>query len=73
MLRLGGDAPAVLNAANEVAVEAFLQGRMRFLDIPAVVSAALEGVSLAGSDSVEGLLAKDEEARAFALQRVAAC
>ena len=46
---------------------------MRFLDIPAVVSAALEGVSLAGSDSVEGLLAKDEEARAFALQRVAAC
>lgn len=73
VLRLGGDAPAVLNAANEVAVEAFLQGRMRFLDIPAVVSAALEGVSLAGSDSVEGLLAKDEEARAFALQRVAAC
>ncbi|WP_374422369.1 1-deoxy-D-xylulose-5-phosphate reductoisomerase [Chromobacterium sp.] len=73
VLRLGGDAPAVLNAANEVAVEAFLQGRMRFLDIPAVVSAALEGVSLAGSDSVEGLLTKDEEARAFALQRVAAC
>ncbi|NHR07286.1 1-deoxy-D-xylulose-5-phosphate reductoisomerase [Chromobacterium haemolyticum] len=73
VLRLGGDAPAVLNAANEVAVDAFLHGRLRFVDIPAVVSAALDGVSLAGSDSVEGLLAKDEEARAFALQRVAAC
>lgn len=73
VLRLGGDAPAVLNAANEVAVDAFLNGRLRFVDIPAVVSAALEGVSLAGSDSLEALLAKDEEARAFALQRVAAC
>ncbi|WP_043639926.1 1-deoxy-D-xylulose-5-phosphate reductoisomerase [Chromobacterium haemolyticum] len=73
VLRLGGDAPAVLNAANEVAVDAFLNGRLRFVDIPAVVSAALEGVSLAGSDSLEALLAKDEEARAFALQRVPAC
>ncbi|MGR2682872.1 1-deoxy-D-xylulose-5-phosphate reductoisomerase [Chromobacterium haemolyticum] len=73
VLRLGGDAPAVLNAANEVAVDAFLNGRLRFVDIPAVVSAALDGVSLAGSDSLEALLAKDEEARAFALQRVAAC
>ncbi|KMN83768.1 1-deoxy-D-xylulose-5-phosphate reductoisomerase [Chromobacterium alkanivorans] len=73
VLRLGGDAPAVLNAANEVAVDAFLNGRLRFIDIPAVVSAALDGVSLAGSDSVEALLAKDEEARAFALQQVAAC
>lgn len=73
VLRLGGDAPAVLNAANEVAVDAFLHGRLRFVDIPAVVSAALDGVSLAGSGSVEALLAKDEEARAFALQRVAAC
>ncbi|MBN3006326.1 1-deoxy-D-xylulose-5-phosphate reductoisomerase [Chromobacterium alkanivorans] len=73
VLRLGGDAPAVLNAANEVAVDAFLNGRLRFIDIPAVVSAALDGVSLAGSDSVEALLAKDGEARAFALQQVAAC
>lgn len=73
VLRLGGDAPAVLNAANEVAVDAFLHGRLRFVDIPAVVSAALDGVSLAGSGSVEALLAKDEEARAFALQRVVAC
>ncbi|AXT45996.1 MULTISPECIES: 1-deoxy-D-xylulose-5-phosphate reductoisomerase [Chromobacterium] len=73
VLRLGGDAPAVLNAANEVAVDAFLHGRLRFVDIPTVVSAALDGVSLVGSDSVEALLAKDEEARAFALQQVAAC
>jgi len=41
-LREGGTAPAVLNAANEVAVEAFLQGEIPFLAIPAVIRATLE-------------------------------
>jgi 1-deoxy-D-xylulose-5-phosphate reductoisomerase len=41
-LREGGTAPAVLNAANEVAVEAFLQGEITFLAIPAVIRATLE-------------------------------
>lgn len=41
-LREGGTAPAVLNAANEVAVEAFLQGEIAFLAIPAVIRATLE-------------------------------
>ena len=72
-LEMGGDAPAVLNAANEVAVAAFLEGRLRFIDIPRVVSAALGGVSCAASDSLEGLLARDQEARRFAEGRVAAC
>ncbi|MCD5328222.1 1-deoxy-D-xylulose-5-phosphate reductoisomerase [Chromobacterium piscinae] len=72
-LEMGGDAPAVLNAANEVAVAAFLEGQLRFVDIPRVVSAALAGVSCAASDSLEGLLARDQEARRFAEGRVAAC
>ncbi|QND85424.1 1-deoxy-D-xylulose 5-phosphate reductoisomerase [Chromobacterium vaccinii] len=72
-LEMGGDAPAVLNAANEVAVAAFLEGRLRFVDIPRVVSAALAGVSCEASDSLEGLLARDQEARRFAEGRVAAC
>jgi 1-deoxy-D-xylulose-5-phosphate reductoisomerase len=41
-LREGGTAPAVLNAANEVAVEAFLNGEIAFLDIPAVIRATLD-------------------------------
>ncbi|VEB42625.1 1-deoxy-D-xylulose 5-phosphate reductoisomerase [Chromobacterium violaceum] len=72
-LEMGGDALAVLNAANEVAVAAFLAGRLRFVDIPRVVAASLSGVSCAASDSLEGLLARDEEARRFAEGRVAAC
>ena len=73
MLHLGGDAPAVMNAANEVAVDAFLHGRLRFIDIPVVVAETLEGVSLEGSDSIDSLLEKDTEARAVAAQRMAEC
>lgn len=42
---LGGAAPAALNAADEVAVAAFLEGRAGFLDIPRVLEAVLEGVT----------------------------
>ncbi|MBM2883780.1 1-deoxy-D-xylulose-5-phosphate reductoisomerase [Chromobacterium phragmitis] len=72
-LESGGDAPAVLNAANEVAVAAFLEGRIRFIDIPRVVADTLSGVSAAASDSLAGLLARDAEARRYAEQRVALC
>src|SRR5690242_21365382 len=44
--RAGGTAPAVLNAANEVAVGAFLAGGIRFTDIPAVVEHALDRVPI---------------------------
>ncbi|WP_434627252.1 1-deoxy-D-xylulose-5-phosphate reductoisomerase [Chromobacterium sp. CV08] len=72
-LAAGGDAPAVLNAANEVAVAAFLAGGLRFVDIPRVVAATLSGVSCTASDSLDGLLARDREARRFAEAEVAAC
>ena len=59
----GGSAPAVLNAANEEAVSAFLQGRIGFLDIPALVGEALAALAAAPAGSLEALLAADADAR----------
>ncbi len=59
----GGTAAAVLNAANEVAVSAFLQGRIGFLSIPALVEDALAALPAAPAESLEALLAADAQAR----------
>ncbi len=59
----GGTAPAILNAANEVAVSAFLQGRIAFLAIPSLVDNALSTLPAASADTLEGLLAADQRAR----------
>jgi 1-deoxy-D-xylulose-5-phosphate reductoisomerase len=61
----GGSAPAVLNAANEVAVSAFLQGKIGFLAIPALVEAALEAIPSIAATSLEALLAVDRRARLY--------
>ncbi len=61
--RSGGVAPAVFNAANEVAVEAFLDERVRFLDMADVVSEALERVGSAPVETVEDVLEADRRAR----------
>jgi len=58
----GGTAPAVLNAANEVAVAAFLDGAIRFPDIAAVVEQALERVPAEPASSLEQV--RDADARA---------
>lgn len=62
-LDAGGTAPAILNAANEVAVSAFLQGKIRFLSIPALVEEALAALPAAPADSLEVLLEADARAR----------
>lgn len=62
-LQAGGSAPAVLNAANEVAVSAFLQGRIGFLAIPALVEETLARLPAAPAESLEALLAIDAQAR----------
>ncbi|SDQ46131.1 1-deoxy-D-xylulose-5-phosphate reductoisomerase [Pseudoxanthomonas sp. CF125] len=62
-LEAGGSAPAVLNAANEVAVSAFLQGRIGFLAIPALVEETLARLPAAPAESLEALLAADAQAR----------
>lgn len=62
-LEAGGSVPAVLNAANEVAVAAFLQGRLGFDRIPAVIEATLERLPRQEPDSLEDVLAYDRLAR----------
>ena len=68
-LRAGGDAPAVLNAANEVAVEAFLAGALGFLDIAGVVESVLAELPAQAVVDVRTLVERDREARAAA-QRI---
>ena len=65
-LHAGGAAPAVLNAANEEAVSAFLQGRIGFLSIPEIVAHALDAMPATPADSIDALLAADAWARAQA-------
>lgn len=62
----GGAAPAILNAANEVAVAAFLAGRVGFLDIAMIVEDVLARYSAPTPGSIDDVLAADAEARAHA-------
>lgn len=71
-LRRGGSAPTALNAANEIAVHAFLHGRIGFLDIVAVVEAALERTPWPNAESLDHILHIDGEARRAATTLVAA-
>jgi 1-deoxy-D-xylulose-5-phosphate reductoisomerase len=65
-LTAGGTAPVVLNAANEVAVAAFRDGRIRFVDIAAIIEHALEKLPARDLVSIEHCVATDEEARRYA-------
>ncbi|WP_018873007.1 1-deoxy-D-xylulose-5-phosphate reductoisomerase [Thioalkalivibrio sp. ALJ16] len=65
-LERGGTATAVLNAANEVAVEAFLDERLPFSEIPALIAATLDAVEAEAADSLERVLAADYRAREVA-------
>ena len=65
-LRAKGTAPAVLNAANEVAVEAFLNGRIAYLDIPRITATVLDGHARTERPSLEELLEADGWARRVA-------
>jgi 1-deoxy-D-xylulose-5-phosphate reductoisomerase len=67
----GGTAPCVLNAANEVAVAAFLENRLSFLGIAEVVEAALTRSDTAPARDVEDLLEADRNARVLADERLA--
>jgi len=62
-IELGSAAPAVLNAANEVAVSAFLDGRLRFLDIAAVVAEALDRHAADAGATLDDLERADARAR----------
>ncbi len=71
-LRQGGTAPAILNAANEVAVETFLARRLPFTSIPAVIGEVMERAPAGTVDGLDTLLAVDGEARRLAGQVIEA-
>ena len=65
-LAAGGAMPAILNAANEVAVASFLDGQIRFVDIPRLNEAVMTEVGAHDASSIQALLAADAAARAAA-------
>ncbi len=70
-LRAGGTSSTVLNAANEVAVEAFLEQKIRFTDIPRVIEQTLQAMPWEEVESIEQLLDCDDRARRQARQQLA--
>lgn len=66
----GGTATAIMNAANEVAVEAFLNKQINFGDIAKIVEVVLENISVTVVDSVDTILDADFQARQFSLQYI---
>jgi len=69
-MRAGGSAPCVLNAANEIAVAAFIAEQAGFLDIDAIVAETLSMVPHAPVESLEDVLAVDAQARSVARRLV---
>ena len=68
--RAGGTAPAILNAVNEVAVDAFLGGRIGFTRIAGLVEEALAELAPVAADSIEAVMACDGRAREWAMNRL---
>ncbi|MHA3892425.1 1-deoxy-D-xylulose-5-phosphate reductoisomerase [Acinetobacter sp. GXMZU3951] len=69
-MQAGGLAPAILNAANEIAVASFLQKQIRFTDIPVVVEHTLNQVENGSANSIDLILQADSTARSIAQQFV---
>jgi len=67
---IGGTAPAVLNAANEVAVAEFLKGNLAFTDIPVVIERTLAVTPVVPADSFDVIFAKNSEARQRAWEQI---
>ncbi|MBR5642684.1 MAG: 1-deoxy-D-xylulose-5-phosphate reductoisomerase [Salinivirgaceae bacterium] len=62
----GGNMPAIMNAANEVAVAAFLKERIGFLDIAATIERTMHAIAFVGKPTYEDYVATDREARKYA-------
>jgi 1-deoxy-D-xylulose-5-phosphate reductoisomerase len=69
-MRAGGTAPAILNAANEVAVEAFLERRIAFIAIADLIERTLEQVTAHNADNLSVILADDARARRTAYELI---
>jgi 1-deoxy-D-xylulose-5-phosphate reductoisomerase len=64
-LKMGGITPAVLNAANEIAVSAFLEHKIKFYDINKIISKSMDKFAYQDYDSVEELIEIDNKVRKF--------
>ena len=71
-LLAGSGSPAILNAANEIAVEAFLQRKIGFLDIARTVAQVLDMLGSPSADSLDEVIALDQSARRAAARFTAA-
>ncbi len=71
--REGGTAGAILNAANEEAVAAFLKGNIRFTAIPDIIATALDTVESRVADSLDAILAADQAGREAAVRSIQQC
>ena len=69
-MKAGGTSTAILNAANEVAVEAFLNRQIKFTQIPEIIEQVLSEIPLSSGDTLEQILADDQKARDLAVQLV---
>nr|WP_294551345.1 1-deoxy-D-xylulose-5-phosphate reductoisomerase [uncultured Rhodopila sp.] len=72
-LKAGGGTPTILNAANEIAVEAFLQRRIGFLDIAGTVGRVLDQLGTPKADSLDDVIMLDDLTRRTALAAMPAC
>lgn len=70
-LEIGGNMPAILNAANEVAVESFLEGRMLFTAIPLMIEQTMQTVTQSNVTTLEEVLEADKLARVAAREWLA--
>jgi 1-deoxy-D-xylulose-5-phosphate reductoisomerase len=69
-IQTGGTMPTILNAANEIAVEAFLNEQIRFTDISVVIEKTMQAIPVQKGDSLETILATDKQARNVANQAI---
>jgi len=69
-IRAGGNMPCIMNAANEVVVEAFLQDRIRFLDMPGIIEQTMSRVTFLSSPTLADFSETDCSARALAKQLI---
>lgn len=64
----GDSAPIIFNAANEIAVAAFLAGNLRFDQIPAIIDGTLQKQAVCGVSTLEEVLEEDRKARKLATE-----
>jgi 1-deoxy-D-xylulose-5-phosphate reductoisomerase len=66
----GGNMPCILNAANEIAVQAFLENKVTFLEIQDIIGACMHRISFAASPALEDYISTDKETRKIAAELV---